>query len=282
MTYFCMCHNFSYIFLKFLQVHLVSEHIWCDDYLVRSFYLKNLQTNETRTVTQFHFLTWPDLGVPSSAKALLDFRRWEKERQCLLIPHKLWNVGFGSFLAEHVQFPHADTVSNTLRLFDWGSQKKQLSYQDGLSWLWNVIFLTRLAALEKLTWNVRTGGYKILQSFCFNGGPLTVYLSDSCWSCNACFASWQLHFQVILIYWMTSQNWSLALFLDMVFLPNTTIVGKGLSREQFFCWASIQFFFASQFIPIVGNMHLAYTITLCSKPFGQFVHLKSLENALAY
>jgi len=26
-------------------VHLVSEHIWCEDYLVRSFYLKNLQVN---------------------------------------------------------------------------------------------------------------------------------------------------------------------------------------------------------------------------------------------
>ena len=58
-----------------IQVHLVSEHIWCDDYLVRSFYLKNLQTNETRTVTQFHFLTWPHLSVPPSMKALLDFRR---------------------------------------------------------------------------------------------------------------------------------------------------------------------------------------------------------------
>ena len=30
------------------QVHLVSEHVWCDDYLVRSLYLKNTQTNETR------------------------------------------------------------------------------------------------------------------------------------------------------------------------------------------------------------------------------------------
>jgi receptor-type tyrosine-protein phosphatase N len=58
-----------------LQVHLVSEHIWCDDYLVRSFYLKNLKTGETRTVTQFHFLSWPDSGVPLSTKALLEFRR---------------------------------------------------------------------------------------------------------------------------------------------------------------------------------------------------------------
>lgn len=57
------------------QVNLVSEHIWCQDFLVRSFYLKNLQTNETRTVTQFHFLSWYDQGVPSSTRSLLDFRR---------------------------------------------------------------------------------------------------------------------------------------------------------------------------------------------------------------
>ncbi|KAI4543244.1 hypothetical protein MJG53_006828 [Ovis ammon polii x Ovis aries] len=56
------------------EVHLVSEHIWCEDFLVRSFYLKNLQTNETRTVTQFHFLSWYDQGVPSSTRSLLDFR----------------------------------------------------------------------------------------------------------------------------------------------------------------------------------------------------------------
>ncbi|XP_059163240.1 receptor-type tyrosine-protein phosphatase N2-like [Physella acuta] len=73
------------------EVHLVSEHIWCDDYLVRSFYLKNLQTNETRTVTQFHFLTWPDLSVPASIKALLDFRRKVNKsfrgRSCPIVVH---------------------------------------------------------------------------------------------------------------------------------------------------------------------------------------------------
>lgn len=57
------------------QVNLVSEHIWCDDFLVRSFYLKNMQTNETRTVTQFHFLTWLNQNVPASSRSLLDFRR---------------------------------------------------------------------------------------------------------------------------------------------------------------------------------------------------------------
>ncbi|OBS66580.1 hypothetical protein A6R68_04879 [Neotoma lepida] len=44
------------------EVNLVSEHIWCQDFLVRSFYLKNLQTNETRTVTQFHFLSCDGAG----------------------------------------------------------------------------------------------------------------------------------------------------------------------------------------------------------------------------
>jgi len=56
------------------EVHLVSEHIWSTDYMVRSFYLKNTVTNETRTVTQFHFLTWSEDGVPNT-KALLEFRR---------------------------------------------------------------------------------------------------------------------------------------------------------------------------------------------------------------
>lgn len=58
-----------------MQVNLVSEHIWCEDFLVRSFYLKNLQTNETRTVTQFHFLSWVDRSIPDSARIMLDFRR---------------------------------------------------------------------------------------------------------------------------------------------------------------------------------------------------------------
>ncbi|XP_055277631.1 receptor-type tyrosine-protein phosphatase N2 isoform X2 [Moschus berezovskii] len=73
------------------EVHLVSEHIWCEDFLVRSFYLKNVQTNETRTVTQFHFLSWCDQGVPSSTRSLLDFRRKVNKcyrgRSCPIIVH---------------------------------------------------------------------------------------------------------------------------------------------------------------------------------------------------
>ncbi|XP_055006791.1 receptor-type tyrosine-protein phosphatase N2 [Boleophthalmus pectinirostris] len=73
------------------EVNLVSEHIWCDDFLVRSFYLKNLQTNETRTVTQFHYLSWSDRGIPTSARTLLDFRRKVNKcyrgRSCPIIVH---------------------------------------------------------------------------------------------------------------------------------------------------------------------------------------------------
>ncbi|XP_012995231.3 receptor-type tyrosine-protein phosphatase-like N isoform X3 [Esox lucius] len=73
------------------EVNLVSEHIWCNDFLVRSFYLKNVQTQETRTLTQFHFLSWPAQGIPSSTRTLLDFRRKVNKcyrgRSCPIIVH---------------------------------------------------------------------------------------------------------------------------------------------------------------------------------------------------
>ncbi|XP_077301227.1 tyrosine phosphatase IA-2 isoform X2 [Arctopsyche grandis] len=90
-----MCHRYwpeeGSDLYHIYEVHLVSEHIWCDDYLVRSFYLKNLKTGETRTVTQFHFLSWPDRGIPSSTKALLEFRRKVNKsyrgRSCPIVVH---------------------------------------------------------------------------------------------------------------------------------------------------------------------------------------------------
>ncbi|XP_029369771.1 receptor-type tyrosine-protein phosphatase-like N isoform X2 [Echeneis naucrates] len=73
------------------EVNLVSEHIWCNDFLVRSFYLKNVQTQETRTLTQFHFLSWPAQGIPPSTRPLLDFRRKVNKcyrgRSCPIIVH---------------------------------------------------------------------------------------------------------------------------------------------------------------------------------------------------
>jgi protein tyrosine phosphatase len=57
------------------EVNLVSEHIWSEDYVVRSFYLKSLKTGETRTVTQFHYLSWKKNSVPASNKSLLEFKK---------------------------------------------------------------------------------------------------------------------------------------------------------------------------------------------------------------
>ncbi|XP_062287767.1 protein tyrosine phosphatase receptor type Na [Scomber scombrus] len=73
------------------EVNLVSEHIWCKDFLVRSFYVKNVQTQETRTLTQFHLLSWPADGIPTSTRPLLDFRRKVNKcyrgRSCPIIVH---------------------------------------------------------------------------------------------------------------------------------------------------------------------------------------------------
>ncbi|KAM6332866.1 receptor-type tyrosine-protein phosphatase-like N [Podargus strigoides] len=73
------------------EVNLVSEHIWCEDFLVRSFYLKNVQSQETRTLTQFHFLSWPADGIPATTRPLLDFRRKVNKcyrgRSCPIIVH---------------------------------------------------------------------------------------------------------------------------------------------------------------------------------------------------
>ena len=85
-----LCHRYwpeegSQVYASF-EVHLVSEHIWCEDYLVRSLLLKNRTTGETRTITQFHFLSWPENSVPSSAKAILDFRRWVSQAVDHLLP----------------------------------------------------------------------------------------------------------------------------------------------------------------------------------------------------
>jgi len=74
-----MCHRYwpEEGFQKhgFFEVSLVSEHVWCEDYLVRTFLLRNVKTGEKRMVTQLQFLSWPEKAIPSSAKAILNFRR---------------------------------------------------------------------------------------------------------------------------------------------------------------------------------------------------------------
>ena len=57
------------------KIQLISEHSWCEQFVVRNFYVKNTRTKKTRSVTQFHYLLWPDLGVPLCPKPILEFRR---------------------------------------------------------------------------------------------------------------------------------------------------------------------------------------------------------------
>ncbi|XP_065839852.1 receptor-type tyrosine-protein phosphatase N2-like [Oscarella lobularis] len=79
------------------EVHLSSEHLLWDDYRVRTIFLKNLNTQETRTITQFHFITWPNLSVPSDPKSLLELRRKVKGsftgQECPIIVHDSAGVG---------------------------------------------------------------------------------------------------------------------------------------------------------------------------------------------
>jgi len=60
-----------------LQVVLLSSHVSSDDFVIRNFTLRNVESGELRTVTQFHFVSWPSAApsVPLTIQSLLDFRR---------------------------------------------------------------------------------------------------------------------------------------------------------------------------------------------------------------
>jgi tyrosine-protein phosphatase non-receptor type 9 len=57
--------------------------------LIRNFHLVtefgHFQTNETRNLTHFFFTTWPDYGVPQSAKLFLTFIIKVRERQAEMV-----------------------------------------------------------------------------------------------------------------------------------------------------------------------------------------------------
>lgn len=57
------------------EVHLASEHVLNEDVVVRNFFLKNLDNDQTRTITQFQYLAWPELTLPN-VKSLMDFRKY--------------------------------------------------------------------------------------------------------------------------------------------------------------------------------------------------------------
>lgn len=101
------------------EVHLVSEHIWCEDYLVRSVYLKNTRTGETRTVTQFHFRSWPAHGIPTSTKALLEFRRYLMSMSLAGKSSILISISGGSQLQESQQILPWSVLPHCSALLRW-------------------------------------------------------------------------------------------------------------------------------------------------------------------
>lgn len=44
-------------------------------YLTRILRLTDIETGKSREILQFHYITWPDFGVPSSPTAFLEFLR---------------------------------------------------------------------------------------------------------------------------------------------------------------------------------------------------------------
>lgn len=60
------------------KVQLVSEFFWSEDFVIRSIYMKNIVTNETRTVTQFHFVSILALNLFNQQKLVLKRLKYEK------------------------------------------------------------------------------------------------------------------------------------------------------------------------------------------------------------
>lgn len=64
--------------MKMENVGLTLEYLEQQDhsyYLVRILRLADVDSNESRDILQFHYITWPDFGVPSSPTAFLEFLR---------------------------------------------------------------------------------------------------------------------------------------------------------------------------------------------------------------
>ncbi|XP_030746081.1 tyrosine-protein phosphatase non-receptor type 9-like [Sitophilus oryzae] len=55
------------------------------DYTVTTIGLTNMKTDETREVSHWQFTSWPDYGVPSSAKAMLEFLDRVRRQQASMV-----------------------------------------------------------------------------------------------------------------------------------------------------------------------------------------------------
>ncbi|XP_017136645.1 tyrosine-protein phosphatase non-receptor type 61F isoform X1 [Drosophila miranda] len=72
--------------LKLPNVQLTVELVRCETYqnfVRRWFKLTDLETQKSREVMQFHYITWPDFGIPSSPDAFLKFLQQVRDSGCL-------------------------------------------------------------------------------------------------------------------------------------------------------------------------------------------------------
>ncbi|KAG8593566.1 hypothetical protein GDO81_000878 [Engystomops pustulosus] len=68
--------------------HFVIRNIHIDlfqDFKLSHLDLFNKQTNESRSVAHYQYMSWPDFGVPKSASAMLDFRAQVKQHQAMAV-----------------------------------------------------------------------------------------------------------------------------------------------------------------------------------------------------
>ncbi|ETN58602.1 protein-tyrosine phosphatase n9 [Anopheles darlingi] len=56
-----------------------------EDYTVVELEIRNTKTDEVRCVSHWQFTSWPDYGVPSSAKAMLNFLQRAREKQAEMV-----------------------------------------------------------------------------------------------------------------------------------------------------------------------------------------------------
>ncbi|XP_073687767.1 receptor-type tyrosine-protein phosphatase eta [Garra rufa] len=61
-----------------ISVETTSE-LELESWTIRDFNIKYVKTTETRFVRQFHFMAWPDHGLPKTTEVLIDFRHLVRE-----------------------------------------------------------------------------------------------------------------------------------------------------------------------------------------------------------
>ncbi|XP_077332218.1 tyrosine-protein phosphatase non-receptor type 9-like isoform X2 [Lithobates pipiens] len=68
--------------------HFIIRNIHIDlfqDFKLTHLDLYNKQTDESRSVAHYQYMSWPDFGVPKSASAMLDFRAQVKQHQAVAV-----------------------------------------------------------------------------------------------------------------------------------------------------------------------------------------------------